>query len=136
MSKNYLSGAKWVLKNSSFQYEGVLDDNGHTNLSRIARGEYEFVLSKKGYETKRQKVVVNEKPINLEVSLKKIEKKPTTPPKQKKQKTKTEKTTDKKEEKKPDEKPVTKQKKTKKTTKKTKKTANKKEESVKVETEK
>ena len=69
MSKHYLSGAKWTLKNESFEYNGTLDENGRTDLNKIALGTYEFTLSKKGYQTKKETVVIGTDPINIKAEL-------------------------------------------------------------------
>jgi len=69
MSKHYLCGAKWSLKNDSFEYGGVLDENGKAELENIAFGEYTFSLSKEGYESNESKVTVDGQPINIGAKL-------------------------------------------------------------------
>lgn len=111
MAEHYLKGAKWSLKNSSFEYGGVLDEKGGANLKDIVYGTYTFTLSKDGYITKEETIEVRDAPINIEADLepvldtkKKTSKKETEKPKKttttKKRKTTTKKrkTTTKKEE--------------------------------------
>lgn len=76
MVKHYLYGAEWSLKNDSFEYGGVLDEEGRANLRDIAFGTYTFTLSKDGYQTKTSTVEVSNEPINIEVSLQPVPEKP------------------------------------------------------------
>lgn len=69
MTEHYLSGAKWTLKNDSFEYKGTLDENGRTDLNNIALGTYKFTLSKDGYETKKSMIVIGSDPIDIKAEL-------------------------------------------------------------------
>lgn len=73
MVKHYLCGAKWSLKNDSFEYGGILDENGKAELKNIAFGEYTFTLSKEGYETNESLVTVDNQPINIGVDLEPVQ---------------------------------------------------------------
>lgn len=74
MTDHYLKGAKWVLENDNFNYEGILNSNGKADLRNIALGDYKFTLSKNGYETKTIDVTVSPEPINIEIDLQPIPK--------------------------------------------------------------
>lgn len=127
MSKHYLDGAEWSLKNDSHTYGGTLDENGQADLKNISVGEYIFSLSKEGYVTKEQEVKIDLKPFNIDVSLEKEPEKPK--PAKKATKKPTKKTTKKDEDKEVKEEKPKKETKTKKASKSsTKKTAKKDEE--------
>lgn len=78
MVEHYLKGAKWVLENSTFKYEGVLDANGQANLKNVALGEYDFTVSKTGYKTSTKKVNIGST-FNLDVKLEKAPAKKSKP---------------------------------------------------------
>lgn len=137
MAEHYLKGAEWSLVNDSFEYGGVLDENGSADLDSIALGEYTFTLSKEGYETRTQEVVVGNGPIDIQVYLEKIPEPEPEPeeedeaeekPKKKSSKKKTTKKSSKKDDDKAEEKKTTSKKTTKKSTKKSSKKIETKEE--------
>lgn len=72
MTDHYLKGARWVLENDNFTYEGILNANGKADLRNIALGDYKFTLTKNGYETKTIDVTVSPEPINIEIDLQPI----------------------------------------------------------------
>lgn len=75
MVKEYLKNAEWVMRNDKNEYKGTLDENGQTDLKNIKQGEYEFTLSKKGYQTKTIDVIVDDNPISIDIDLEKEPKK-------------------------------------------------------------
>lgn len=111
MVKKYLSGAKWVLKNSNYEYDGKLDANGSTDLKNIPHGTYDFTVSKKGYVPKTIQVTFGENPTSIDIDLEKEPKSEPEPEKPAK-KTTSKKATAKKDEEKPVEKKTTTAKKT------------------------
>lgn len=94
MSKEYLNGAEWVLKNDENEYRGKLDGNGSANLTNIVQGDYDFTVSKKGYVTKTTKVSFGGAFVNLDIDLEKE----TAPKKETKKKAPVKKSEPKKEE--------------------------------------
>lgn len=105
MSKSYLSGAEWVLKNDNFEYKGTLDKNGKADLNQIAQGTYDFTLSKKGYVAKTIQVVFGDEPTKINIDLEEEPVKEKPKPKKSSTKKSTKKSSTKKEEPKAEKKP-------------------------------
>lgn len=78
MTEHYLKGAKWRLKNDTFDYDGELDENGCADLKNIAVGQYTFTLSKAGYLKRTEQLTVDGSPLNIIAELEPIPKEETT----------------------------------------------------------